>query len=221
MALSRQRQREAALVGMLGVAAIAIGSVVTALAYSGSRGEPYSPLNHWVSELGQVGVSELALLFNVVLIVGGLAFVRFIAGLVMAQTGSLRALYGLLGIVCGVGGAFVGIFPMNNLDPHGIAALTFFSLGWIVVGLASIDFVRQPDARFPRWLAVIGALTVVTFISFLAVLLPLLGGNGLAAPEVRPDVWIVPILEWAVLIGILGWTFATGWTWWRALRDGR
>ena len=52
-------------------------SVVTALAYTGSKGQPYSPLNHWVSELGEVGVSELASVFNVGLIIGGLCFAVF------------------------------------------------------------------------------------------------------------------------------------------------
>ena len=130
-------------------------------------------------------------------------------------------LYGLVGVVAGIGGTFVGVFPMNDLDLdlHGLAALTFFVMGWIVVALASIDFVRRPDERFPRWLAVIGAVTVVFSLGFLIVLLPLIAsGDGLAAPEIRPDVWIVPILEWAVLIGILTWVFATGWTWWRGIR---
>ena len=88
-------------------------------------------------------------------------------------------------------------------------------LGWIVVGLASIDFLRDQDPRFPWWLAIIGALTVAAFLGFLVVLFPLLSGDGLAAPDVRPDIWIVPILEWAVLIGILSWVFLTGWTWLR------
>ena len=43
----------------------------------------------------------------------------------------------------------------------------FFNLGWIVVALASIDFVRDPDWRFPSWLAIIGAATVVAFVIFL------------------------------------------------------
>ena len=113
----------------------------------------------------------------------------------------------------------MGVFPINNLDLHGIAALTFFNLGWIVVGLASLDFLLRHDARFPRWLLAIGALTVLFFVAFLAVLLPLIAsGAGLGAPDPRPTFWIVSTLEWAVLIGILAWVFGTGWTWWRTLR---
>jgi hypothetical membrane protein len=206
------------LAGIIGSATIALASLITAIAYSGSNGEAYSPLNHWVSELGEMGVSQLALLFNFALIVGGALFVVFMVALAATRDGLLRYSYGAFGVVAGIGGLFVGVFPMNNLDLHGIAALTFFNLGWLAVGLASIDFLRQPDRRFPRWLVIIGGLTVAAFVAFLAVLLPLLSGDGLAAPDVRPDVWIVPILEWAVLIGILAWVFATGWTWLRAAR---
>ena len=213
--MSRSVERWFALSGVIGTSVIAIGSIITAVAYVGSKGEPYSPLNHWVSELGQTGVSELAGLFNLSLIVGGVLFAVFMIGLAAVRTGWLRFLYGAIGVAAGIAGAFVGVLPMNNLDLHGIAALTFFNLGWISVGLASIDFLRNRDPRFPWWLAVIGGLTVVAFLGFLAVLAPLLSCDGLAAPDVRPDIWIVPILEWAVLIGILAWVFLTGLTWLR------
>ena len=211
-----------AVAGIFGSLVIALGSIVTALAYTGTKGEPYSPLTHWVSELGQVGVSALASVFNVALIVGGVCFAVFITALGVARRTRLAWLYVPIGIAAGIAGSFVGIYPMNYLDQHGIAALTFFNLGWICVGLASWDFMRRREARFPRWLAVVGALTVAAFIGFLAVLLPLLGGEGLGAPDVRPQTfWIVPTLEWAVVIGILVWTFATSVTWWRAERGAR
>ena len=220
MALSAARQRLASSAGLIGVSVIAFGSIAAAVAYVGSKGQSFSPLNHWVSELGETGVSELSTVFNLCLVLGGIEFVIFTIGLAATRGGLFAWLYGLVGVVASIGGIFVGVFPMNNLDAHGIAALTFFNLGWIVVGLASIDFVRRPDERFPRWLAIIGALTVVFFVGFLAVLLPLIAsGDGLGAPEVRPDIWIVPILEWAVLIGILAWVFATSWTWWRGVRE--
>ena len=219
MAVGEGWQRMSASAGLIGVSIISLGSIAAAVAYVGNKGEPFSPLNHWVSELGEVGVSELSTVFNVSLILGGIEFVIFMIGLAATRGGLFALLYGLVGVVAGIGGIFVGVYPMNNLDRHGIAALTFFILGWVVVGLASIDFVRRPDERFPRWLAVIGALTVVFFAGFLYVLLPLIAsGDGLAAPEIRPDIWIVPILEWAVLIGILAWVLAASWTWWRHIR---
>jgi hypothetical membrane protein len=214
--VSASRQRVFAAVGIGGALVFLAASAITAAVYSGSEGEAYSPLNHWVSELGELGVSQLAPAFNAGVIISGTCLVIFMYGLATSRTAWLRIVYGAAGAIAGVAGALVGIFPMNNLAPHGLAALTFFDAGWIAVGLASIDFVRRPDARFPRWLAVIGALTVVVFLTFVASLASQLGNAGLAAPAARPAVWIVPSLEWLVLIGILAWVCATGVTWWRA-----
>lgn len=212
-------QRLAPLAGLVGASVIGLGSVATAIAYSGTKGEGFSPLTHWVSELGQLGVSALSTVFNASLMFGGICFVIFMLGLGLVRRTWLAWIYAAIGVVAGVAGFFVGVYPMNFLDKHGLAALTFFNLGWIAVGLASIDFYRRPDPRFPRWLAIIGALTVVAFIGFLSVLLPLISsGAGLGAPDPRPEFWIVSTLEWAVLIGILAWVFATAWTWWRARR---
>jgi hypothetical membrane protein len=205
----------APLAGMTCVLGIALTSLITAVAYSGRDDQAYSPINHWVSELGEVGVSQLAGLFNVGLMVGGVGFVVFMLGLLSARRSRLAWLYVPIGVLTGVAGFLVGVFPMNHVEQHGVAALGFFSLGWVPVALASIDFYRRPAARFPRWLSIIAALTVAAFVGFLAVLGFLLGSDGLAAPAVRPSFWIVPTLEWAVLISMLVWVFATSVTWWR------
>ena len=202
--------------GLLGASVIALGSVVAAIAYTGSRGQSYSPLDHFVSELGELGVSELARIFNVALNIGGVCFVLFIVGLTAARTGLLRFAYGLTGVIAGTGGAFVGVFPMNDLDRHAAAALTFFVLGLVTVLLASIDFVRLPDPRFPRWLAVVGGLTVVAFAVFLAILVGEAG--GLAHPEDRVAIWPLTIFEWLLIAGILVWVFLTALAWRRATR---
>jgi hypothetical membrane protein len=206
--------------GLLGAVVMGIASIATAVAYIGSSGESYSPLNHYVSELGELGVSRLATVFNLGLEIGGVCFVLFIVGLAAARGGRLRFVYGLTGIVAGVGGALVGVFPMNDLRTHDLVALTFFLLGLVTVLLASIDFVRAPDQRFPRWLAVVGAATVAAFAAFLVVLF---GGGSravspLSPPEVRPAVSALTVLEWLLIVGILGWTFLTAWTWRRATR---
>ena len=75
-----------------------------------------------------------------------------------------------------------------------------------MVGIASIDFWRARDPRFPRWLSWIGALTVAAFIGFLVTLRTegLVGEDALAPPDVRQAFWIVPTLEWALILGILG-----------------
>jgi hypothetical membrane protein len=202
--------------GLLGSTIILAGSVVTAIAYSGSKGQPYSPLNHFVSELGEVGVSKLAPVFNACLNIGGVCFVVFMVGLAATRTGAIRYAYGLTGVVAGVGGALVGTFPMNDLDTHALVALTFFLLGLVTVLLASIDFVLADDRRFPRWLAIVGGATVLAFAAFLVILFGEAG--GLAHPDERLAIWPLTIFEWLLIVGILVWVFLTAVTWRRATR---
>jgi hypothetical membrane protein len=217
----RGLDRLAACAGILGGAAIGAGSVVTAAVYRGKHGQPYSPLNHFVSELGELAQSDLARVFNASLIVGGLCFAVFMSGFAASRPGGLRLLAGGVGVVAGVGGSFVGVFPMDFARHHGIAATTFFNLGWIAVGLASVDLMVNRDPRFPRWLAVVGAATVAAFIGFLreqaayAVAIR----NG-ADPEARPAVWALTALEWLTIIGIVGWVMLVGASWLRAGTSG-
>lgn len=210
--------RAALVAGLGGPIFMAVASLITALAYHGTAGEAYSPLNHWVSELGEVGVSELATVFNVGLMVGGACFVVLMAGLGWLRGGRLAVLYASIGMVSGIAGFFVGVFPMNKLDLHTIAAQSFFNLGWIAVALASFDFVRRRDRRFPRWLSWLGAATVVAFLGFLAAYYGLLGDSSLGPAAGRPAVSIVATLEWAVIIGIMAWAFGVAFSWWRTER---
>jgi hypothetical membrane protein len=203
-------------VGMIGSALFVLASVVSAAAYSGTLGEAYSPLNHWVSELGEIGVSQLAAVFNAGLVIGGLSLAVFMSALGLVHGGRLAWLYVPVSIIAGVSGALVGVFPMNQIDIHRLVALGFFNLGWICVGLASIAIWRRPDARFARWLPLLGAVTVVLFIGFLAVYIPLLTYPDTDAS--RPAMSVATTLEWLVLAGIIGWVLAASLSWWRYAR---
>ncbi len=207
---------------MLAFLVIAFGCVWPALGYTGTAGEPYSPLNHWISELGQEGVSARAAWFNASLIIGGAAFVAFVAGLALTSPSRLRYAFGPVGAIAGIGGIFVGLFPMNHPAQHVIAAFTFFNLGWIFVALASIAFVRHREPRHPVWLALPGAASVVAFTAFLVSLRTDEFSRTRMASDGpitgRPDVWIAPILEWATLVSIMVWVLLTAVAWWRDLR---
>ena len=211
----------AACAGIVSAGAIGVGSVVTAVVYRGADGEPYNPLNHFVSELGELAHSELARVFNVSLIVGGVCFAVFMSGFAASRPGSLRLLAGGIGVVAGIGGSFVGVFPMGYVPHHGLAAMTFFNLGWIAVGLASVDFVVHRDPRFPRGLAIVGLACVAAFIGFLRELdASTDASGGVANPAIRPDVWALPTLEWLTIIGIVGWVMLVGASWLRAGASG-
>jgi len=224
-AVSRRRpqvERIAAVLGIVSFIAITIGSLWSGLGYTGVNGEPYSPLNHWISELGQEGVAARADWFNLGLKIGGAAFVGFVVGLAWTSPSRLRWVFGPIGVIAGIGGFFVGVFPMNHSDQHVAAAATFFNLGWIFVALASIAFVRNREPRHPAWLAIVGAASVAAFIAFLASLRTdefsrqRMASSGPISD--RPDVWIAPILEWATLIGIMVWALLASVAWLRELR---
>lgn len=217
----RGLDRLAACAGIVGAGAIGIGSIVSAVAYRGADGEPYSPLNHFVSELGELANSELARVFNVGLIVGGVCFAVFMSGFAASRPRSLRLLAGGVGVVAGIGGSFVGVFPMDFVPQHGLAAMTFFNLGWIAVGLASVDFVVHRDPRFPLGLAIVGLATVAAFIGFLREVDASTGASGgVESPAIRPEVWALPTLEWLTIIGIVGWVMLVGASWLRASAGG-
>ena len=67
--------------GAAGAGIILAGSLVAALFYRGRLGEAYNPLNHFVSELGEVGISAAAWAFNGGLLIGGVLLVVFLLGL--------------------------------------------------------------------------------------------------------------------------------------------
>ena len=217
----RTRGRVAQAAAIIGVVAITLGSVGAALLYTGTQGESYSPSNHWVSELGQVSVSRGAPLFNVGLIVAGVCFAIFIVGLAAAVPGRVRYAWAAIGVVAGLAGALVGVFPMDQLAIHSVVAMTFFLLSPVTVALASIDIWRLRDARFPRWLAVVGAFVVVLVVAFLYVAFtdPVTSTSDvLAAPETRPQLWLSPTLEWSVVVGVMAWTLLVAVAWIRADR---
>ena len=205
-------------IGFVGSVFFIVASIVAGVAYTGETGQSFSPLNHWVSELGEVGVSALALVFNLGLIVGGLAFALFMAALGILRRTRLAWAYAVIGAIAGISCSLVGVFPMNQRTIHIVVALGFFVLGWIAVALASIDIWRRPDLRFARWLPVLGAITVALFLLFLSVYIPYLY-TGTGAD--RPQVSVATVLEWLVALGLIGWVLAASATWWRHARGHR
>ncbi len=121
-----------------------------ALVYRGKLGERYSLLNHFISELGEVGVSRAAWFFNAGLLLGGLVFLPYIIGLGI----SFGSLFGWLGTAAGIiavlGVAAVGVFPMNNLKPHTIAAMTYFRAGLVMVFFFGLAILFQPAGKSGR-----------------------------------------------------------------------
>lgn len=198
-----------------GIGLIILASFYPALVYRGKRGERYSPLNHFISELGEVGVSKAARFFNAGLLLGGLILLPYIIGLGIIFGSLLGWLGTAAGIITALGVAAVGVFPMNNLKPHVIAAMTYFRAGLGMVFFFGLAILFQPIEK----IVIPPAANLLSLLAFLAY------GSFLMLPRIkkeeekptefldpqqepeRPRVWALALLEWAVFFSSIAWLF--------------
>lgn len=196
--------------GMLGPLIICLGIIISILGYTGIEGQRYNMLNHFVSELGEIGTSELALVFNLSLILGGVFNTAFMAWLPFQFQGWIRYPLLLIGILAAAFGALVGIFPMNALEQHVFVALVFFDLGLLTALVYSLIILISKKHSLPRWLAIPGIINTVTFFIFTN--FPSQnekevdfqeGMGGLLAN--RPNFIPLALMEWIVILGVVAW----------------
>lgn len=199
--------------GFVGTGLIVLAVLFPALVYRGKSGEHYSLLNHFISELGEVGVSHAAWFFNAGLLLGGLVLLPYTIGLGLTFGSLLGWLGAAAGIIAVLGVAAVGIFPMNNLKPHTIAAMTYFRAGLVMVFFFGLAILTQTYGKqvVPPAANMLSLLAFLAYGAFLA--LPILGkkdektANPLdpeQTPE-RPRFWAFPTLEWAVFFSTIAW----------------
>lgn len=199
--------------GIGGTALAGIAMAVTAATFTGARGEHYSFLNHFISELGQVGVSANAWLFNAGLIASGILFICFCIGLAM----ELRGAWAIIGAVAGsAAGAFcagVGVFPMNHLSPHIFVAMWFFRFGLVTTLVFAIGVLaqRRGQSRIPKSASFFTLLAVAAYAGFLV--LAWVGGGSPLSPSTmahRPTFWLLAISEWFVYWATIAWFLGVG-----------
>ena len=188
-----------------------LGTFISALAYRGKNDENYSPLNHFISELGELGVSRLALVFNLGLILSGLCLIPACISLGVMIPGVLSKIGMLAGVVTALGLSLVGVFPMNNLEAHGKAALTFFRGGLLMVLAFSLAVALQPadSLILPRVYSLAGLPAVIAFGGFL-IMMQRSSGEAVEDPlqpmeSERPKFWLMPAVEWTIFITIVLW----------------
>ncbi len=199
--------------GLAGSSCILLAVCLSMRGYTGKRGEPYSIFNHYISELGEVGVARSAPIFNAGLMVGALLLMPFVVGLGLA----IDNLWAKLGLLAGVGAAgaclLVGVFPMNKLALHTQAAMAYFRLGLATILFFGVSFMFQLAGRevVPWWANGFTVLSVLAYSSFL--LLPVFRpvseqALGMLNPEVlsqRPRFWWLATLEWLVFFSTMLW----------------
>ena len=74
----RARHRRSRCSASARFAIILAGMIVAAIPYRGYAGEGYSPLNHFISELGEIAASRLAWAFNLGIVLGGVGLGAFL-----------------------------------------------------------------------------------------------------------------------------------------------
>lgn len=195
--------RVAAVAGLSGVFIIVAGSLTTALAYVGEQGEAYSPLNHWISELGDRVISTLAVAFNLGLIIGGLEFAILMFALSRLVPGRAATTAGAVGSVGGLFGALVGVFPTDGGSPHTLVAYAFFYLTCAAVAIFAFD--HPPHGPTAARSVRIAALATVAALLALTIDVAVGGAGDLLPPDPRPAVWHPAVLEWLALGGLLVW----------------
>lgn len=187
-----------------GIAASVTGLVFilgAMIPYSGHNGEAYSVFNHFVSELGEIGISEAAMLFNVGLVLAGIAFIPFMIGLGLYLDSRfyVAKLAAAVGVFSSIAIIFVGIFPMNFIAQHRLSALSFFFSGMIMTGLWMIAILLQRTPRVHKLISLVGLVNVVVFAAFI------FGNYGTYDIYVdRPPFWWTTTLEWAIYFAIIG-----------------
>lgn len=204
--------KKGSLLGILGAVVISLGTVISALFYQGRSGEKYSLLNHFVSELGEYPWSAAAWVFNTSLVLGGLLVLVFMLTLWLVFDNWFGRLIVIVGVITSVSGSLVGLYPMSNLEPHIDAALTFFYTGLLMTILFSAYVFTRQNEKFPKWLAIPGLISFVSFFAFLFLTDPIFP-DGAPVEEIflvlenRPAVLETAIFEWAVIISTLIWIF--------------
>jgi hypothetical protein len=208
--------------GFIGPMMIIIGSLLAAMAYTGKIGERYSFLNHFISELGEVGVSEWAAVFNVCLFLGGVCITGFMLGTARIFNNRFGLVFALIGLATGISGSLVGIFPMNNLDAHIPVTMWFFRAALAVSAIFAIYVSVSKQDKFSRWTSLPAAsISVITFI-FLFLLEPVAaGGNPLVLTVDRPAFWPNALLEWGIFFSIMVWVLATSFDLYSQTRKAR
>ncbi|HNR01394.1 MAG TPA: DUF998 domain-containing protein [Anaerolineaceae bacterium] len=198
--------------GLAGSLVILTGALVPALFYRGKEGEHYSVTRHFISELGELGVSRLAVVFNGSLIVAGLLFLLMLLGVGMDMNSVWGYIAMTAGIITAISCVFVGIFPMNYIKPHTVAAMTYFRAGLVTVLLFSIAIIVQPAAGrvIPLYALFFGVFSLAAYAAFL------IHAGNVARKQAqsvldtekvmkRPRFWWMPFLEWLVLISTILW----------------
>lgn len=196
--------------GLIGVVIGLIGVIVPSLVYRGTKGEKYSFLNHYISELGETGVSKLAWVFNLGMILSGICIIVASLSLGLVLPGFWAKSGLVLGVASGAALSLVGVFPMNKMERHFKAAVAFFRGGLLMVLFFSLAIVLQSGENplLPRELGLLGMIPVLAFGVFIGLMWSVRNQDHEALDTAgleRPKVWKFAISEWSIYFSFVVW----------------
>jgi hypothetical protein len=102
---------------------------------------------------------------------------------------------------------------MNNVEMHGITAISFFLSGLVMTVLWAIAILVQKEGKIPKILSLGGFINATIFALFLY-------GPWEQFSSVRPEFSMRVVLEWAIYFAIVGYMFALALYIWRKERNG-
>lgn len=198
------------ITSLIGVTLGLIGVILPSLVYRGTKGEKYSFLNHYISELGETGVSRLAWLFNLSMILSGTCIMVASLALGLVLPGFWAKAGLVLGVATGVALSLVGVFPMNKMENHGKAAIAYFRGGLLMVLFFSLAIVLQggENPLVPRALGLVGMIPVLAFGVFMGLMWSVRKDIRAALDTTdfeRPQMWKFAISEWAIYFSFVLW----------------
>jgi hypothetical membrane protein len=199
-------QKFSAYCGILGCVLMVACVWGASFPYVGMYDETYSPINHYISELGDRRFSEWAGLFNYGLMLSSSLLLVFSIGFTRQYRGWRQVVVGILGLSTSISCFLVGAFPVDNLRPHILVAMVFFHSALVMVFFNTALTIFSPKPVLPKWTITLGFVTAACFAAFVISPSDLLR-EWVRDPKhfLRPEIWIQPILEWACFYSIIIW----------------
>jgi hypothetical membrane protein len=202
------------LQGMVGSGLILSCFLISAIPFRDRLGRSYSIFTFFVSELGQMGQSTLAVIFNAGLVLGGLVLLAFMIGLrrhFTSRIGRLGVIIGALSAACA---CLVGVLPMNILYPHFTVASGFFYGCMAAILLFTLAVIKGDGAPLPRWTILPGLAVFLVFGQYHIVTNEVFNLQTISTfrdfieivPIIRPaSFWPLTFYEWLAVLAMNAW----------------